>query len=281
MSLKESSATALVRFTGFGFVLFNRARRRGEIAAVRDSKHTLNIRLQTPAYQDGADGDVIAYQDVATYEKLPKEGVEVEIKAHGRPPVEGFEIYHGGGFDRLGGADPRDFNWVVSMDGLHDGASLAPTKQRPHPLTNFYISKGTFYTHKLDTALFFEKVEKDAAGRATRREVFGNVAETVGVKIEADAVSFTIRVGGRDETHTLNRVEGLPHRILISNVDHSENAVYSDMADYYEYLASPDGRQFDLAPILDDEAGGAAGDSVNQKQFCHPVTTELQSVDDL
>ena len=281
MSLKESSATALVRFTGFGFVLFNHARRRGEIAAVRDNKHTLQLRLQRPVFQDGAGSDVIAYQDVATYEKLPREGVEVEIKAHGRPPLEGFEIYHGGGFDRLGGADPHDFNWIVNMDGLHEGPALAPTKRRPHPLTNFYIDKGTFYTHKLDTTLFFEKVLKDGDGRATRREVFGNVGETVGVKIEADEVSLTVRVGGRAETHTLKRVEGLPHRILISNVDHSGAAVYSDMADYYEYLASPDGQRFDLAPILDDEADEAAGGSVNQKEFCHPVTTALQSVDDL
>ncbi len=49
MSVNESSATALVRFTGLGIVCFNKDRQRGEIAVIRDNKHTLSIKIQRRA----------------------------------------------------------------------------------------------------------------------------------------------------------------------------------------------------------------------------------------
>jgi hypothetical protein len=107
------------------------------------------------------------------------------------------------------------------------------------------------------------------------------VAETIGVKIEGDEVSFMIRIAGQEQTHTLRRVEGLPFKIEIKNMDYSEDAVYSDMADYYKYLSSPSGTQFDLTPITEDNGGEANGGSVNQKLYCHPVASELSSIDEL
>jgi hypothetical protein len=282
MPVKESSATALVRYTGLGIICFNDERRRGEIAAIRDNKHSLSIKIQRPFYQDGGGNDIIAYQDVATYRKLPKEDVRIEINAPRKPSIEGFELYRSGDFDRLDSADVNDFRWIVNMSALHGDVALKPSAKRRYPLTKIYIGNGLFYTHKLDTNLFFEKVEKDASGRATKREVFGNVAETIGVKLEGDEVEFTISIGDRKETHALKRIEGLPYRIVLENMDYSENAVYSDMADYYGFLSSPTGEQFDLAPILEDAVGERGdGGSVNQKQFCHPVASDLPSVDDL
>jgi hypothetical protein len=112
--------------------------------------------------------------------------------------------------------------------------------------------------------------------------VFGHVGETVGVKIEAEEVSFTIRVGDKEDTHLLERVPGLPFRVEIKNMDYNENAVYSDMADYYGYLSSPTGTSFDLTPIREDAEGETAeGDATNQIQFCHPVTSDLSSIDEL
>lgn len=280
MPVKESSATALVRFTGLGIICFNDERGRGEIAAVRDDKHTLTVRIQRPVFQDGVEQDIVVYRDVAAYENLPKDDVRIEIKARGGAAVEGYEIYQSGDFDRLNPTDLNDFRWVVNMDALHDEAPLEPATRAPHPLTKIYIGNGLFYTHKLDTDLFFEKVETGADGAAAGREVFGNVAETIGVKIEGDEVVFTLRVGDAEETHTLGRVEGLPFRVEIKNMDYSENAVYSDMPDYYGYLSSPTGRQFELTPVA-DEAEAAGGGSVNQKEFCHPVGTNLSSIDQL
>jgi hypothetical protein len=266
MSLAESSATALIRFTGLGFVCFNEPARRGEIAAIRDDKHTLNIRIQRPVYLEGGN-DVIAYQDVVTYDNLPKADVRLEIKASGSPAVQGFEIYKPGEFDRLDSPDPNDFRWIVNMNSLHGGAPLVTTAEQRYPLTKIYIANGLFYTHKLDTSLFFESIAKDASGETRKREVFGNVGETIGVKIEAEEVSFTINVAGREETHSLKRVEGLPFRIEIRNMDHSGSAVYSDMPDYYKYVASAAGDRFELSPII--EAGG--NESVNTVEFCHPI----------
>jgi hypothetical protein len=275
MSVNESSATALVRFTGLGIVCFNKDKQRGEIGAIRDNKHKLSIKLQQPTFQEGAENDVIVYQDIASYKNLPKNDVQLEIKAVTNPAIEGFEIYESGDFDRLGSTDPNDFRWVVNMHNLHGAADLAPTVKQKDPLAKIYIGNGLFYAHKLDRNLFFERVEKDADGTATQREVFGNVAETVGVKIDGDEVSFTIRIGDREETHSLKRVAGFPYRIEIRNVDPNADAIYSDMPDYYQYLSSPSGKQIELSPVAEDNEGETANvKSISQKDFCHPVVLD-------
>lgn len=275
MSIKESSATALVRFTGLGIVGFNKERQRGEVSVIRDNKHELSIRIQQPAYQEGGGSDAIVYKDIAIYEKLPKKDVEIEIRALGKPAIEGYEIYQAGNFDRLNSADPNDFRWVVNMNTLHGDQALVPNAKERHPLTKIYIANGLFYAHKLDTNLFFEKVEKDAGGNPTKRELFGNVAETIGVRIEGEEVRFTIRIGGKEETQSLKRVEGLPFRIQIKNMDYNANAIYSDMPDYYRYVASPTGKQFELTPVVEDEGGKTGrGGAINQMDFCHPIVVD-------
>jgi len=277
MPVQESSATALIRFTGLGIICFNQQDQRGEIGIIRDDKHLLSIKAQRPVYQEGAESDIVVYRDVVSYEQLPKENVRVEIKAHGAP-VAGFEIYQNGEFDRLGSADKNDFRWLVSMSDLHSNGALSPTSQQPYPLSTVYISNGLFYTHKLDQHLFFEKVEKDASGVDGQREVFGNVAETLGVKLEGDEVSLTIRIGDQETSHSFPRVDGLPYRIEFKNMDYDANAIYSDMPDYYKYLASPTGKQFELKPIAEDEDNAAQGGSVNQEDFCHPIIFPIGSI---
>jgi hypothetical protein len=264
MPVKESSATALVRFTGLGIICFNRDRQRGEIAAVRDNKHLLSIKIQQPVFQDGAENDVIAYRDIATYQDLPREE----------------EVYQSGGFDRLGDADPNDFRWLVNMNDLHGGA-LSPAVERAYAIAKIYIGNGLFYTHRLARHLFFEKLELDPSGTAAQREPFGNVGETIGAKIEGDEVNFTIRIGGKESTHLLKRVEGLPFRIEIKNMDYSDNAVYSDMADYYKLVSCSSGKQFDFKPVAEDTDAASEGGSVNQEEFCHPIFIELGSIDEL
>ncbi len=276
MSVHESSATALIRFTGLGIVCFNDEQGRGEIAGIRDTKHVLTIRVQRPVFQDGADGDVIAYKDVATYENLPKNDVAIEIRASGNPPIAGYEIYQNGEFDRLGSPDGNDFRWLVNMSALQGATAPNVNSNQSYPLTKIYISNGLFYAHKLDRNLFFEKIEKDATGVEKQRDVFGNVAETVGVKIEGEQVTFTIRIGDREETHSLDRVDGLPFRIEINNMDYNANAIYSDMPDYYKYLSSASGDQFELTPIAEE----AGVESINQQEFCHPIVVDdLPSID--
>ncbi|HKO99577.1 MAG TPA: hypothetical protein VJU86_21540 [Pyrinomonadaceae bacterium] len=280
MPLNESSATALVRFTGLGIICFNKDRQRGEIAAIRDNKHTLSIRVQRPAFKDGGN-DVIAYQDIASYEKLPKDDVQIEIKAVGEPAIKGYEVYQPGDFDRLDSPDVNDFRWIVDMKALHGQVVVTPGS-KPYPLTKIYIDNGLFYTQKLETSVLFEKVEKGTNGTTGNREVFGNVGETIGVQIGGEEVSFTIRIGGKEETHTLRRVDGLPFRIEIKNMDYSDNAVYSDMADYYGYLSSANGAQFDFARVVEEDSK-ARGGSVNQIEFCHPIGGggDLGSIDEL
>lgn len=280
MPVKESSATALIRFTGLGIICFNKQRQRGEIAAIRDSKHRLSITIQRPIFQEGSN-DVVTYQVIAAYEHLPNEDVRLEIKALGTPAIAGFEIYQNGDFDRLESADANDFRWIVNMNALHGETAVNSNGAKKHPISKIFIDNGLFYTHKLDTNLFFEKVATDAQGAAAQREVFGNIAETIGVKIEGDEVNFTIGIGDKQETHLLKRVEGLPFKIEIKNMDYDADAVASDMPDYYRYLSCPSGAQFDLMPVIEDTAGQTAP-AVNLKVFCHPIgSDDLDTIDDL
>lgn len=270
MPIIESTATALVRFTGLGIICFNSAKQRGEFAVIRDDKHSLFAKIQQPRFKDGIERDLIVYEDIAVYQALPKTGVEIEIKAVGEAAIEGYEIYQADGeFDRLNSDDPNDFRWIVKMDSLHDGENLVkPAGENRYPISKLFIGNGLFYTHRLDTDLFFEKIEKDAAGAEKNREIFGNVAETIGVKIEADAVSFIIKIGDETHAHTLDRLSGLPFRIEIGNMNYEENAVLSDMPDYYKYLSSPSGVTFELEPVKETDADGG---SISGSMFCHPV----------
>ena len=279
MPVQESSATALVRFTGLGIICFNPRDHRGEIGIIRDNKHTLSIKIQRPVYQDGAESDIVVYRDVASYEQLPNEHISVEIKASGAS-VGGYEIYKTGEFDRLGSADMNDFRWLVSMSSLHNGETLSSTSGQNYPLTKVYISNGLFYTHRLDQNLFFEKVEKSGNGVEGQPELFGNVAETLGVKLDGDEVSLTIRIGEQETTHSLQRVDGLPFRIELKNMNYDANAVFSDLPDYYKYVASPSGTQFELRPVREDDGPVTQGGAVNQEDFCHPVVVPLTSIDD-
>src|SRR3954463_2011050 len=144
MPVKESSATALVRFTGLGIVCFNKEQQRGEIAAIRDNKHLLTVKIQQPVYQDGAESDIIVYKDIATYQQLPNEGVEIEIKALSSPAIEGYKIYQSGDFDRLNSADVNDFRWIVNMNNLHGDTALRPAGEERHPIAKIYIGNGLF-----------------------------------------------------------------------------------------------------------------------------------------
>lgn len=279
MPIHESSATALVRFTGLGIICFNEDRGRGEIGIVRDKNHTLTIKIQRPTFKEGADADVIVYEDVAVYENLPKKNVEIEITSE-QPAIEGYEIYQSGNFSRLDATDPNDFRWIVNFEELHGNAPLVKGSEADrYPLTKLYINNGLFYTYRLDEKLFFEKVTKDAEGA---REPFGNIAETIGAKIEAETVNVTVRIDGREEKHSLKRVAGLPGRIQIDNMDYSAKAVYSDMPDYYRYRTVSSGPQVELAPVF--EGGGqqrVEGGAVNQDDFCHPTFMNVPSLDEL
>jgi hypothetical protein len=278
MPIQESSATALVRFTGLGIICFNQDPQRGEIAALRDEHHTLNFRIQRPAFQDGADSDLITYQDIATYENLPRDGVQLEIKAT-NPSLAGYELYQSGGFDRLSPADLNDFQWVVNLHTLHSSNNLVPAAKQDVPLAKIYVENGLFYACKLDQDLFFEKSETDTNGVVSQPEPFGNVAETVGVKIEGDEVLVTVRIGDQEDKYSLPRIPGLPYRVEITNIDRSAKSVYSDLPDYYRYVVSANNKQFVLTPVVEEDV--STGDSISQRDFCHPIVLDAPSSIDM
>jgi hypothetical protein len=54
------------------------------------------------------------------------------------------------------------------------------------------------------------------------------------------------------------------------------------MPDYYKYIASSSGNQFDLKPVAEETAASAVqGGAVNQQDFCHPIVFPEGSIDEL
>lgn len=272
MSIIESTATALVRFTGMGIINFSKSRQRAEIEVVRDEKHTLTVKIQKPVYKDGLERDVIVYEDFKVWENLPKSDVEIFISTSEDSAIKGFEVYRNENFDRLTSEDFNDYNWVVSLENLHGENLVKETKTDASPTSSINIENGFFYAHKLDTNLFFEKIEKDAEGNEKTREVFGNVAETVGVKLEAEEVVFTIKIGETEETHSFQHISGLPVRIEIVNMDYSEDAVYSDMPEYYKYFGDESGTTFEFEISKEhSDSEKLGGGAISGLTFCHPI----------
>lgn len=281
MSIKESGATALVRFRGLGLVVFNKAKNRGEVAIIRDEKHELSIKVQAPRFVDGSDKDLLQYVDVAVYKDLPKKGIAIEIAANGNSAVNGYEIYHSSGeFNRIDCDDANDYRWIVDMSDLHGDDLARADGATRFPISKLYIENGMFYAHNLDTEMVFKKIEKAADGNEVSSGVFGNIAETIGVKLESDEVDIRVKVGEETTSHALSRVDGLPFRIVIDNMNYETDAAVSDMPDYYKYQGSASGRTFDLEPIKDVAAGGA----ITSGAFCHPIDGGdicINSIDEL
>lgn len=281
MAINESNATALVRFTGLGIVCFNKEKNQGEFALIRDDDHELSIKIQQPRFKDGAEKDLIVYEDIASFKDLQKKNVEIKISTNGNSAVKGYEIYQTeADFNRLESDDINDFRWVVDLNRLHNEELSVEKSENNYPVTKLSIQNGLFYVHKLDTELFFEKIEKNSNGDERKKEIFGNVAETIGIKLDTDEVAFTISVDGKEETTLLKRNSGLPYRIEIKNMNYDDDAEFSDMPDYYKYIKSANNTECELK-VVDENSEFVQAGSVLGKMFCHPVYVDIASVDSL
>lgn len=278
MKLNEKDATALVRFTGLGIICFNPNKLRGEIAIIRDTKHTLSIAVQRPIFKEGRDS--IIYENLHFFENLPKKDVEISIETKGNSAIKGYQKYQADGeFDRLSNEVSKDFRWIVNIDSLHQEKLSQSKSEDCHPITKLFIENGLFYTHSLDDKLYFEKVQIDADGNEIGKTEFGTVGETIGVKLEADGIILKIKIDGKEEVHELAKMGGFPLKIEIKNMDTTnEEPLFSDMCDYHKFFQSSTGHTFDLKPIIPDQSQGGA---ITFKEYCHPVESDGDSIDGL
>ncbi len=286
MPVRENSATALVRVRGLGIVCFNQFKNRGEVALLRDGRHTLSVRISKPAFVEEAQSDTVSYDDIVTYESLDPMSTSIEISGEGNSTVNGYEIFTGEKFNRLNGEenDPNDFRWIVKMesDELHGGAlvrndNLAARNQIQ--VSKLFVSNALFYTNEINEKFFFEKIKKDASGKEVGREDFGFIAETVGAKIESEFVRIRLKIGVEEHTHVFPRIIGSPVKIEVINMDLNPQGVISDMPDYYRFLKDESGVEFDLNNVSNDADEQASGDSTTGDDFCHIVWSDQPCVD--
>lgn len=272
MSINESSATAVVSVRGLSIGCFNPEKKRREIALIRDGQHQLSVKILKPSFIDGTGEDCLSYENVSSYRNLPDD-VEISIKGVGNPAIEGYEVYETENFDRLNPnkENENDFRWLVNVAGdeMHGDNLVGSSNLDRFPLSRLVIENGLFYARDVNEDFYFEKVEIDADGNELKRSDFGNLAESTGVKIESDVVSFTIKVGEEEHTHLLPRTDGLPYKIEISNMNYAEDAPVSDMPTYYSYFADAEGRTFDF--IQNTEAGKTFAKAATGRELCSGI----------
>ncbi|HEY0429505.1 MAG TPA: hypothetical protein VGC76_17125 [Pyrinomonadaceae bacterium] len=285
MPVRESSATALIRVRGLGIACFNDTRERGEVALIRDTRHTLSIRISKPSFVEEAGIDTVSYDDVVTYEAIDPMDVSIEINGVGKSVIGGYELFTDGDFNRLSGEnDENDLRWIVQMesDELHGHDLIkndALLEQNSNQVSRLYIENALFYTSEVNENFFFEKIKKDAQENEIGREDFGYIAETLGAKIEAEYVRFNLKIGFEEHTHVFPRVVGSPVKIEITNTDLKPEAVISDMPDYYRFLQDAGGVNFDLNNVNNDETGEISGDSTTGEEFCHIVWSKQPCIE--
>lgn len=308
MPVREDLGTVLVRCTGLAMICAKEAAPQGEVGFLRDDKHAFTFKILRPFYRNGSD-NLISYSEVASYKEFPNENVCIEIEAQDTPA--GCRIHKDADFNRLGSTnDKNDFQWLVNLGEFHATNALRSTSQQPYSLSRLnLLSGGLFYSHQLDQRLVFSKVMKNVNGANSQPEQFGRVAKTLGVRLDGNQVVVRIRSNGMEATHSLPRVPGFPSIIELSNVDPDPYARYSDMGDYYKYMHTPGGEQFELKPLMGtgrppvspdepglitrpgdpwaepmDPAGEPPlllGSQKNQQDFCHPVVLPLESLNEL
>lgn len=286
MPVTENSATALVRVKGLGIACFNEFQQRGEVALIRDGRHTLSIKISKPMFVEEAGVPTVSYDDVITYENIDPMNVSIEINAVGNSMISGYEIFTGAEFDRLNGEsnDENDFRWIVNMESkeLH-GHTLVKNEelldQNQNKVSRLYISNALFYTCEVNEKFFFEKIEKDLHGEEVERVEFGYIAETLGAKIQADYVRFNLKIGFEEHTHVFPRIVGNPVKIEITNIDlDPPEAVVSDMPDYYGFLQDEGGTTFDLNN-LNQPGENLSGNSTTGETFCHIVSSKQPCIE--
>jgi hypothetical protein len=281
MPVTENSATALVRVRGLGIACFNETQNRGEVALIRDGRHTLSIKISKPVFIE----NTVGYDDIITYENIDPMNVSIEINALGNSLINGYEVFTGEEFDRLNGEnnDENDFRWIVTLesDELH-GHDLVKNDelldQNQNKVSRLSIRDALFYTCEVNENFLFEKIKKDANGNELEREEFGYIAETMGAKIEAEYVRFCLKIGFEEHTHVFPRVIGNPVKIEITNMDPDPEAVISDMPDYYGFLLDESGTTFDLNNVKNDE-GDTVGTSTTGEEFCHIVFSKQPCIE--
>lgn len=283
MPITKSSTTAFINVRGLGIICFNPQKKRCETAIIRNAEHTLTVNVYKPTFIDGGSSDKLGYTPIFNRKITELEDISIEISGIGNPKIDGFELFQNGDFNRLNGeSDENDLRWILNLEGeeMH-GSNLSKNEQfslaEKPPVTRLYISNGLFYAvmpndKDLPDFPFFRKndpfrnVEED----------FGYIAETLGVNIESDEVVFKLNIGITENTLSLPKIDGIPYKIEITNVDENPDAPLSDLPICYKFLSSNDGMEFDLKPL---EQNTADGKPVRGKQYCHITRVNQESID--
>lgn len=106
----------------------------------------------------------------------------------------------------VGSDDPRDFRWLVDLDGPHFYSGRGVQFKREFVSTNFYINKGVFYTAALSSQAFDRvTVRRQGVPYATcpvgDRHHLGRIALVIGANIQTEPGGAALEIWNGPPAH--------------------------------------------------------------------------------
>jgi len=283
MPVTRQQSTAFVNVRGLGIVCFNSNLQRCETAIIRSGNHQLSVDVSRPGLVDIAGSDATGFVSLLSQTIKDREDVTIEITAIGDSNYQGYEIFQGESFERLGADnDDNDIRWIIDLESeeMHGPGLVrndAVSAAAKPPVTRLYISDALFYAVMPSDAAraktpFFNKTDP----RKNETTPFGYLAETMGANIQANGVQIKITTPKGETIETFDHVKGSPLRIEITNVDPDPDAMASDLPVCYQFLQDATGFEFNLTP---DEDDSDSGDSTVGKNYCHITRTAKETIE--
>ncbi|HKX29008.1 MAG TPA: hypothetical protein VJ302_15030 [Blastocatellia bacterium] len=231
----SDSPTVTVLFKGLLLFAFDQDNRFCQAGIINADRHSLKITVNS-------NSSSLVLPNGSSFE-VPAGDVLFEVP--GRPRAVGtFEASY---FDRDGGGDPKDFRWVIDMEGseFHDCQVPFNTGQLER---NIFILNGDFYTHATELVT----LKKPAPNKP--RSPY-KVARTIGCRVHLkDGEEAILRYGDYSaDPIRLKNEPGVKHEIVIENLCF-ENGGGSTLPDsdfqfYYRVIALPECEQIKLVGL--------------------------------
>jgi hypothetical protein len=228
----QQDRTLTIYFSGLLVFCFDKQRKYCQVGAL-SKDHELRLHL----VKRGRDPESRSEQTLTIPHDLIRQSSDLWLDVEGEPsPKKTAEPFIAGRRDEPP-TDPRDFRWVVDLEGEH--FYNRPLKARRGVLKPILaITAGLFYSARLtsDSYLALPDFPERDRGATKAQGELGQVAAYVAADLcLCPKQAFVLRAGrAGSELLRLEGEEGATYELVVNNLDKTEATVGRDFGYYYE-----------------------------------------------
>ncbi|HKV42030.1 MAG TPA: hypothetical protein VJX67_22690 [Blastocatellia bacterium] len=257
MTIAHTQATAVIKFTGLGFLNFSQQPNQCRIGIMKCKNHDLYMDIQETSPERTT--------VILSSQKMTQD-ITFDLSNGSKPGASAFRYGFntpGDTFNRAADTgDPEDLRWITDLSSSEFHNAPLTVKSVPSPM--LYINQGTVYT-AMRTDYRFARVTRSIGGNLAQQPdpVFlGRIGLIAGVDIVCPDNASVILTGKdfQGGTLPLPKKPGAQYTINITNdcdgtpVDPTAG---TDFLMFYDFLQPPIDQEFDLAHAVDN--GGNPG----------------------